>query len=158
MNKRGFELSFGFIFSIILIVAIIFTGFYALGKFLDVRNCAEAGLFYDDMQKEIDRAWNSEITKNTASLSAPSEIEKVCLGDIHSSSNIPEYDDLRTYGNLDSNVFLYPSKKACDGLSNKKIEHLEFDYLGVKCFPLVSGRVEIRIEKESTDSLVRVIG
>ncbi len=157
MNKRGFEISFGFIFSVILIGAIIFTGFYAIGKFLDVRKCAEAGIFYNDLQEAIDRAWNSEITKNTLRLSVPSGVEKVCFGDISAPSNIPEYSDLRTYGELDSNIFFYPYRKSCAELGNRKIEHVGFDFSGVKCFETASGRIEIKIEKESTDGLVRVL-
>ena len=154
-NKRGFEMSFSFIFSVILIAVIIFVSFYVIGKFIGVKNCAEQGLFYDKFQEKIDRAWNSEIVSDVFEGQVPSGVKKVCLGDISVRSSIPEYEELQ-YASLRSNVFMYPPKNSCEGLDSNKINHLGFNYTGIKCFDVKGGKVVINIEKGSSDSLVKI--
>ncbi len=156
MDKRGFEMSFSFIFSVIIIAAIVFVAFYTIGKFFGVKSCTEQALFYEDFQEEVDRAWNSEIVSNTFNGRIPSGIEKVCLGDLNVSDNSREYRDLSRYRYSGGNTFLWPPEKACDDLVANEIEHLGFAYNGIMCFEVVNGRVSIPLEKGSFDSVVRV--
>src|SRR3989338_2426588 len=59
-EKRGLELSFSMIFSIIVIIAIVAVAFYMISYLLKLKNCTELGLFGRDLQDTIDRAWNSD--------------------------------------------------------------------------------------------------
>ena len=60
MNKRGqIDISFGMIFSIILIIAVVGVAFYVINNFIELKKCTEIGLFYDDLKKYIDEAWQS---------------------------------------------------------------------------------------------------
>ena len=80
MGKRGeIYISFGMIFSVILIIAIIGVSFYAINYFLNLGKCAEISLFYQGFQNEIDEAWSSEIVKTTFVGKLPVEIESVCF-------------------------------------------------------------------------------
>ena len=155
-NKRGFEMSFSFIFSVILIGVIIFVSFYVIGKFIGVKNRAEQGMFYDNFQERINRAWNSEIVNDVFEGRVPSGIDKVCLGNISVASSIPEYEELQ-YASSRSNVFMYPSKSNCEGLDSNKINHIGFDYPGIKCFDVNGGKVIIKIKKDSLDSWVKLV-
>lgn len=157
MKRRGgIQLSFGMIFSIILIIAIIGVAFYAINYFVGLGKCTEVGLFYRELQDEIDRAWNSEITRDEFTGSLPGGVTNVCFGDVSSGGSGEIYDDLKRYGRADANVYLYPLEKACDQ-GFRKLEHVDFsEFGGFSCFDVESGRVSIGLEKGSSDSLVKL--
>lgn len=154
MQKRGLQLAFGFIFSIILIAAILFVSFYAISKFSGVKKCTEDALFYESFQERIDSAWRSEIVKDVFSERVSSGIKEVCIGEL---SNLEEkYRILEDYSFSEGNVFMWPPEKACEDFASHNIEHIGFEHTGIKCFTVVNGRVEIPIEKGSTDALVMI--
>lgn len=159
MKKRGqIKLSFGMIFSIILIIAIIAIAFYVISYFLDLGKCAEIGLFYQDLKERTDQAWNSEITRETFSGSLPKEIEAVCFGKLTQSSlgYQGEKEAIeRIFRHSENNVFLYPSENSCGKESASfDLEHAESD--NFFCAPVFNGNVEVRLVKESSDSLVKL--
>ena len=164
MKKRGqFEISFGMVFSIIIIIATIAFAIYAITKFLlPTVNCIETGLFFDPLKKYLDKAWQADIHKDTFpnknnQASIPSEIEYICFGDF---SQTPEskdreiFTDLRYSANRDHNVFLYPSKKTCSGLSSIKLEHVKTDLFF--CIPVKDNKIQIKTSKERFDTLVTI--
>jgi len=74
--KRGkkaqevFGMSFGVIFSIILIVFILVVAGIAINHFLGLKKCTQLGLFIEDFANEggdIDKAWNSQRFTDEAS-------------------------------------------------------------------------------------------
>ena len=82
MKKRGqMEMSFGMIFSIILIIAFISFAFFAIYKFIDFQNDAKAGRFYDDFQSDIDRIWRSSVSSEQKEYSVPGYADFVCFVD-----------------------------------------------------------------------------
>jgi len=167
MEKRGaIALSFGMIFSLIVIIAIIGVSFYAINYFLNLGKCTEISLFYRDFQKEVDKAWSSEITRETFIGKLPRKIESVCFLDreVDSATVIgvgEEYEALEDYFRIGGNTFLYPPEQTCDQ-TYKTIRHVDLSDLGGwhcfpwHCFPLRDNRVEILLDKGSFDALVRV--
>lgn len=158
MEKRGLELSFSMIFSIIIIISIIAVSFYAIGKFLEVKDCGEQASFYEEFQQRINRAWSSEIVKDTYVGRISGGVDKICLGELSQATNSEEYEELKSYRASGGNVFLYPPSKACEGFVTQQIEHLGFAHQGIKCFDVENGKVSIPISKTSTDALVMVSG
>lgn len=131
-NKKAqgvFGMSFGVLFSIIIIVAIISVSFYAIWYFLGLSKCANVGLYFEDLQDEVNRAWNSGSYSQEFDGKIPKGITWVCFGDIRGAipdvhvekaGEIDYYDPPREH-----NVFLYPPEKACDGdFVSNKIEHI----------------------------------
>lgn len=155
-NKGSIDLSFGMIFSIILIAAIIAVGFYTISYFLNLGKCTEVSLFYDDFQKAVNRAWNSEIARDEFSGSLPSGIESVCIGGLNSGNSIflKEVTELRRFRSQNANTFLYPVKKACNQ-AFANIEHIDIED-SFRCFPVVNKKVKIKLDKGSFDALVKI--
>ena len=156
-NKRGIQLSFGFIFSVILIAVIVFVGFYAISKFMGITDCANTAVFYDDFRSEVNRAWNSEIYQGVFEGNLPKGIEEVCLGNL-SETDIGKYEDLETFFYSDFNVFLRPVEKACVDSAALKINHLEFDFSGIECFRVRNGKIALNLKKGSFDANVILNG
>jgi len=153
-------MSFGMIFSIIIIIAIISVAFYTIGFFLNTRDCTDIALFHKDLQERIDKSWNSEITRDTFEGRLPSSIEQVCFGDdgFSGAGEIYEsFDDLYPRS-FKPNLFIYPSEKSCDQ-AYVEIEHITLEEFQNQfgCFPVENGRVLIRLEKSNTDPLVRIL-
>jgi len=135
--KRGqtiFGLSFGMIFSILIIISIIAVAFYAINNFLEINECAEAGLLFESLQDEIDRAWTSGQYSQTHYEKFPRGITEVCFGDI-SEGAVPlftsrDFEFYEAFNDMDpdtgTNVFLYPVEEACGGeLFANTLEHAQ---------------------------------
>jgi hypothetical protein len=140
MNKRGqtiFGLSFGMVFSILIIIMIIAVAFYAINSFLDIDKCAQAGLLFESVQDEIDRAWTSGQYSQTHYEKFPSGISEVCFGDISLPeiapiTNSEHFEFYQAFNDADpnagTNMFLYPIEEACGGeLFAKTLEHVKID-------------------------------
>jgi len=165
MMKRGsIEISFGMIFSIIVMVAIIGVAVYAITVFLNVGKVTEIGLFHQRFQETVDDIWSSAVTNRAVSFSLPKSIELVCFGSIANPLNDNKYSDelneLRDYSSgfqqQNTNTFLYPPSKA-DDFAFKKVEKIDVSSLGTfDCFEVKNGKVNIRLSKNEFDSLVKV--
>ena len=133
MRKGGaISLSFGMIFSIIMIIAILGVGFYAITFFLNMQNCTTTADFHKRFQQKIDNAWNAEIVSDEFYLDLPSKIKKVCFGDLENPGelrgNLVEiHEELRTFASMNqrenSNMFMYPAPSACK-LGYKQVKNI----------------------------------
>lgn len=166
MNKRGaLELSFGMIFSVIIIIAIIGVGVYAITTFLHIGKTTNLALFHQKFQETVDGIWASAITNKVVSFSLPKSIELVCFGSLAGTSYNPaygnEFRELKRYASgfeqQNTNRFLYPQEKAA-GFAYKKIDKIDTSELlnGFDCFEVRNGAVRIRLMKNEFDSLVKI--
>ncbi|MGV8142882.1 MAG: hypothetical protein ACP5NS_04615 [Candidatus Pacearchaeota archaeon] len=166
MNKRGaIELSFGMIFSIIIMIAIIGVAVYAITTFLQIGKTSQIALFHQRFQDTVNEIWSSSITNKVVSFSLPGSIELVCFGNLAGSSYNPEYEnefkELKRYASgfeqQNTNRFLYPSGKGGD-FAYKKVDKIDISELtnGFDCFENKDGNVRIRLEKDEFDPLVNV--
>ncbi|MEK6889328.1 MAG: hypothetical protein AABW80_04445 [Nanoarchaeota archaeon] len=159
LKKRGqIQLSFGMIFSIILIIATVAVAFFFIKNFLNSSSCVQVNKFYDDLQKDIDKVWRAPQAEELFMINLPGGINAVCFGNLELAQQkgfVQEYGDLRKYQEDESNIYLYPGKKACDGeLAVKELKH--FDDSDFFCINLDADN-KIKIIKESSkDSLVKI--
>ncbi|GAH39661.1 unnamed protein product, partial [marine sediment metagenome] len=80
MKKRGqLKLSFGMIFSIILIIIFIAFAFFAVKKFLNIGTSAQIGKFKNDLQSDIDRIWRGSQGSEEQEYFLPSKVKYVCF-------------------------------------------------------------------------------
>ncbi len=158
--KKGqsiFGMSFGVIFSLILIVCIIVVGVIVVIKFLDVRDCGQIKLFIDDFQDSVNSAWRSEELSKSFE-GRLNNIEYVCFIDLEKDLNgrfVEMGREMSDYS--DENMFLYPMKNAC--VPNHRIEHLDISEITFQDNPYcvnVDGEIVINIEKEMGESLVKI--
>jgi len=169
MIKRGKKaqtilgLSYGAIFSIIIIIMIISVAFYAINQFLDIGKCANVGLFYDDLQKEIDTSWTSGNVETTFVGNLPTGaigtgVDYVCFGTLIQDADAvdalkkEEFDSEYSFPR-DHNIFIYPPDEVC--LPHKKLEHTTTD--GFFCIKVEKGEVRVKLDyNQLEDTLVRL--
>ncbi|MBI2630299.1 hypothetical protein HYW76_04295 [Candidatus Pacearchaeota archaeon] len=151
--KRGktgqIQISFGMIFSIILIIAVIAVAFYAITKFLCVKKSAEVGLFKEELQNEINRARGGAETSETFDGNLPVSIKKVCFFDSSKPAIGKDKElekELKKY--MESNLFFYPPK-SCQYPKGLSISYINLDEITKEnnpyCFSNLNGKVSIKI-------------
>jgi hypothetical protein len=126
MKKRGMELSFGMIFSIILIIVFIVFAGYAIKKVVGFQQNAQTGLFLENLQSDINELWGSEQGSFSKEYSLSKKIEKVCLDD------------------GTKNIFFKPSGTGGE-FDYMELEHVET--FNGDCFNNLNGKIKIRFEK-----------
>lgn len=161
MTKRGqLNLSFGMIFSVILIIIFIIFAFYAIGKFLDLQNSAQIGKFKNDLQSDINRIWQSSKGSQEEEYFLPTKIKYVCFVDYHDGAkgdNEDFYDELELVYNEEENMFFYPVGSA-EGLDATKIKNIDLGSITQSdnpyCFENANGRINLIITKDFGEALV----
>jgi hypothetical protein len=139
MKKRGsIELSFGMIFSIILVIVFIAVAIYGIKKFLDFQNDLKISQFKDNLQKDIDDIWRSSEGSYPGKYSLPSKVVSVCFTD-------------DAYQNLVFNP---------DNIAGTMINHIDIaKTLGGQssvCFDNTNGEVDMQLGKNYGESLVTI--
>jgi hypothetical protein len=157
--KRGqLEISFGMIFSIIIIIAVIATSFYVIQYFTKLSKCTTIGLFYEGIQSEVNEAWQGTTSKTLFSGNVPSSTDYVCFGNMSLSAGAADSgrksDLMRLYRVSQSNVFMYPAQKTCPGIGDHRIDHANMQ--GFFCIKEQDGKIRVSLEKGAFDSSVTV--
>jgi hypothetical protein len=125
-KKADINLSFGVIFSIILIAVFVFAAIYAINFFLNYSKCAQVGRFYNDLQGQVDLAFSSSSTENKPfEISLPGNVRKVCFANLSAPITNPgeEYEEISYYYLDDFNVFIIPGESGCN-IPYKKINNI----------------------------------
>jgi len=130
------KLSFGMIFSIILIVAFIAFAVYGIQVFLDIQDKAKIASFVTEFQSDVDSIWRSPQGTQKHTYSLPKVAEEVCF----------------KQGDEFENMFLKPVE-ATKMLGLTYINHLQDDTL---CLAVERGSVSLVLKKTFSDELVSV--
>ncbi len=153
-TKGAMELSFGMIFSIILIIAFVAFTFFVVKKFLDFKDTSMIGKFGSEFQTNVNTIWAaSSESSQTYEYIVPGKIQGVCIWDSKpgakvTDQKIKENIEIAFYG--EENTFLYPNEKAND-LGSKKVDHLDIEKITFSenpyCIKTNEGKVKIKISK-----------
>jgi len=139
-DKKGqLQISFGMIFSIILVIIFLGFGVYAIIKFIDLQQTVQIEKFSNDLQEDVNTMWKSLQGSQTKSYLLPKKISSVCF-----------IDD-------DSINLEFTSEGIIRG---KYIEKLNIEkILGDEekfCIENVNGKINLIISKEYGETLVNI--
>ena len=155
------KLSFGMIFSIILIIIFISFAFYAIQKFIGIQKSIQVGQFMDNLQDDVDNIWkgSGSISKSDGYI-LPKKIEYACFVDYSSDekgTNREFYQKLKQVYFGDENLIFYPVGSG-DGLDSKEIKHIDIARITQDenpfCIENVDGKIRLTIERDYKDELV----
>ena len=162
MKKAQLKLSFGMIFSIILIIIFIFFAFYAIQKFISVQNSVQVGKFSSDFQNDINRIWKGSQGLQKKEYFLPKKIIFVCFADYSSAGrgeNKEFYDELELVYYENENLFFYPVGSA-EGLNAKEMKHIDLtkttETENPLCVENVKGKISFTIQKDFNEALVTI--
>jgi len=162
MKKKGqLELSFGMIFSILIIIATLAIAFYVIFKFMQTQECINVGLFFDGLNGKIEEAYKATIVSDSYTSNIPSGITAVCFGYLNQSTvtgggDSTKQNELKANPatrNSGANVFFYPLQQGCGGkFPYHKESHAVVD--GFFCINVENGKLTVKLEKDAFESLV----
>ncbi len=160
--KRGqIELSFGMIFSIILVIAFLGFAFYAIKTFIGFENSAKAGKFFDQIQGDIDRIWKSAQSSEQQDYIIPSGADFTCFVDFSSSAkgtNSTIYSELKKVYSGTENLAFYPINFA--GFGSRELKNLNITKTTAEenpfCIKTNNGKVTLVLKKDFGEALVRI--
>src|SRR3989338_2480580 len=136
MKKKGaMELSFGMLFSIILIIIFIAFAIYGVSKFLNLQKGIQTKTFANDLNYDIDKLWKSQGSQ-PVSYTLPKNVEKVCFSEDENKLNI----------NIMGKNFI----------ETYDIEHatLSKDFSKDDCVSVENGKIALQLEKTRGEALV----
>jgi len=153
IRKRGqMQISFGMIFSIFIIIAIIVSSFIIIKWVLKNQRCMEINLFIEDLKNEVDKSFKDEESIYTFTRSFPVSIEYICFVNSPQSEVIPEnYLEEVERMKENTNMILLPIKKSCQR-AYTNINKIVFEDFCIKN----SGTIKIKLVKDYEDNLVRI--
>jgi len=138
-KRAQMKLSFGMIFSIILIIIFIAVAIYAILKFLGIQDSVKIAQFEDDLQSDIDKMWKGSQGSQEVEYSLPAKIKSVCFKD-------DEYENL-----------VFRADKFIEGI---KINHIDIEKTLAGedsfCIDNVNRKLKMRIKKEYGEALVTI--
>jgi len=168
INRKAqvFGLSFGVIFSIIIIIFILVVAGIAINHFIDLKRCAQIGLFIEDLQNDIDKVWNSQSSSFSENYNLPGNLDYVCFANLSKNvkgGNLESrvYSDISLYKESNANMFFYPRENACD-MPYINMKHINVENIiksknkNPACFQVAEGKIVINIEKGFNEALVRL--
>lgn len=170
MSKRWFNsrkaegvfgLSFGMIWSIILIVFFVLAAFIGIRVFLGYQEKTTIGFFLDDLDKSVKEAFYAESTNYEFKSNLPSGIEYVCFVNFTSPTRNPNDAEkmiwdlvTSTYYEPDMNIYLYTPNKDY-GISFDKINYI-YTERNPLCVKVINKKISIKIEKKFDEAFVRL--
>ena len=161
MKKSGqMQLSFGMIFSIILIIVFVCFAGYAIYKFMGITDSVKIGKFKEEFQTDVDALWKGNQGSKAVSYSVPNGVEKVCFIDF----TVPAfgrdsvvYSDTRHLYSETENLFFYPVGSG-GGLDSTTIEHIDIDETtseeNPSCIIVENGKMKFTMRKDFGSALV----
>ena len=133
-EKRGqLKLSFGMIFSIILIIAFLGFAFFGIQKFMGYQKSIQEKQFFSNLKQDVNQVWQSTQASNRFNLTVPRDVTQVCF--------TPDPTE---------NVYFY-TDKATPG---DYVDHLNIS--SETCINVEKQRASILLEKNYGDSRVTV--
>jgi hypothetical protein len=141
MNKRGqLNLSFGMIFSIILIILFLVFGFYAIKKFIEFQNDVQIKQFSADLQNDVDTLWKSTQGSQNIKYSLPTKITSVCF------TSRDEFQNMK-----------FTSSSIIQGEEINNIDILKMTETEEPfCITNAKGKISITLTKNFGESLVTI--
>lgn len=134
------QISFGMIFSIILVILFLVLGFYVIQKFLGMQSEIQIRTFTEDFQNDINKMHTSTSGSKVVEYTLPKKVEQICILD-------EEFDNMelrfKDRGRYSFDLKYVDTRKS----TGEK---------GVICGPVVENKIKFQLKKEYGDTLVTV--
>lgn len=156
------NMSFGMIFSIILIVIFISFAIYAIIVFLGTTQYTIGASFFKNLQSDINDIWQTGAGSQLRTYTVPSKTKFVCFGDARASNFAQNRVDLEELASVfwgGKNIAFYP-KGAGEGMDGTVLEKIDLNLIiqeeNPYCIEVKNKKVSLIISMKSGDSLVNI--
>ena len=170
MRKKGqktfaksaqMQMSFGMIFSIILIVAFLAFAFFGIKTFLGIQNSAKSAKLASDLQADIDKVWKSAQSSEEKQYILPEKKSFACFVVFDSGVRGPKsgiYNELKRADYGKENFVFYPVELG--GGESFEIKHIALASITQNenpfCISNINGKLKLKLLKDFDEDLVRI--
>lgn len=158
------KMSFGMIFSIILIIIFIAFAFYVITILIRGHEKDLVRLFVNDLKNDVDSAWKGTQSSQEITYTLPKKIEYACFVDYSSREkgvNKEFYRELKKVYYEYENLIFYPVGSS-QGLDAVEIKYINIEKITEEdnpfCIENIDGKVTITIKKNFGEELVFIEG
>ncbi len=156
------KMSFGMIFSIILIIIFLAFGFYVIKGFFNLSNSALAGKFVTDLQSNVNSIWKGSYEASQQyNYTLPDSIQYVCFIDLSSGERgqySSMYSDLQlSASSTTDNMIFYP--RGSLSRASAMINHLNTTTMATEnpyCIKASNGQISLTLMMNNGESSVRI--
>jgi len=162
-KKAAIEMSFAMIFSIILIGVFVAAAFFGIRIFLDYQKNVQIGMFINDLQNDIDSAYNAADSSTVYNGNLPTGVQYICfinwknqtVNENGIETNL--YNQIKTSGiiNYDQNFYVYAPGKSFS-VKAKQIKHIDLSKHNPICIKVINNKASVKITKRFDNPLVEV--
>jgi|WetSurMetagenome_2_1015567.scaffolds.fasta_scaffold267055_2 hypothetical protein len=139
LKKAQANISFGMIFSILLIIIFLAFGFYAITKFIEMQQTVQIQQFGKYLQEDVDKMWKSVQGSQQVTYTLPKKVTSVCFQN-------DEFQNLKFV--------------SASPISGKQINNIDIlNTIGNQdslCIINTEGKVKMRLSKEYGETLVTI--
>ncbi|MEM4318484.1 MAG: hypothetical protein QW244_01475 [Candidatus Pacearchaeota archaeon] len=154
--KKAFELSFTFLFSLILIAVFIFVAIWAIKNFLELKDSTMIRTSINDINTVVIEVWQAEEAQRIETFIFPTTVTQICFANLSelitttstdlTSTDLDPYKSL--YKNTDKNLFVLPfklrNKYNLEGAYAIKCGEVNcLNFTNPTCFNVVKGKVTL---------------
>jgi hypothetical protein len=142
--KGQTQISFGMVFSVILIIIFIAFAIYGITQFLKVKNFGQVETFKSNIQTDIDTTWKSTQGNQTKIYSLPSKIKQVCF-----------------VNNQYENMYFMPSNSGYKGTILNNVDFIKTVISSRSvpkklCIDVKEGKISLIVGKSWNENLVTI--
>lgn len=160
MNKKGVvnskrgqsQISFGMIFSILLIIFFVAFAIYGVIKFLEVQKLAQVAKFKSDFQADITKMWQSTQGSQPETYYLPKGIKQVCFA---TTTNPKTGKDENMYFTPDDQYKKYGGY-LFNNLNIAKTTAGSTGYPKKLCIDVINGKISMTLKKEYNENTVTI--
>jgi hypothetical protein len=145
-NKAQMKISFGLIFSIILIIVFLAFAFFGIRKFIEISENIKGETFLNDLQTDIEDMWKSPRGSEKYSYRVPKGAQAFCFEPPDPDS---EYEE--------DNAYFIPSEYG-----GKILEHIDWEDTmrnvqgNMLCFDVKNQKITLFLRKEYEQEKVTI--
>lgn len=162
VGKRGqIKLSFGMIFSVIMIVIFLVFSFYGIRTFLGIQESATVGTFLNDFQSDVDELWKSTEGSKEVRYYLPNKVSHICIVDFETDAKGARqsiYGELRFVDFGEENLAFYPLGST--NFDSERIENIDLIEITQTenpfCIENKNGVIEMILSKDFGEPLVKI--
>jgi hypothetical protein len=153
------QISFGMIFSIIIICVTLAVAIYVVVKFVDQGSNIECKTFSSELQVKLDKMWEASTKLNDEFIgSVTKKTTYICFGNISQNALTEEdkkiKEEIINYVDRKNNMFFYPKEACGENTFRYTLNHAGID--NFFCVPVSNSKVRIKLAIGSYDSKVKI--
>ena len=161
-NTKGqISLSFGMIFSIILIIIFVVVAFYAINKFLNLQKDIQVKQFTTNLQRDVNNIWQGSQGSQEVVYKLPKKIKAVCFVNFSDSDRGIDsgiFNELRPL--YEDNVAFYPAL-GVKGSTSFNLENINLREMTSTnnpfCIQILNGEIKMKIVMNPDEALARIV-